>query len=234
MPPKTVPVVTIDIDLVEPHPQNARVHDLESIKASLTRFGQTKPIIVQKATMHVVAGNGTRLAAKELGWETIQAKIVDFDDETAKAYLAADNRTSDRARYDAERLLGLLEGLEDLDGTGFDAEDVEVMGGVLQSVGMVGETPVSADSGALSPNRVKKDPTPREVREPMREVIMLMTVSDAAVFGEQVGALRKAYKAKSVVETVARAVAEACVAHNCPTKPEVEANPNQLTLEGVA
>lgn len=144
---------------------------------------------------------------------------------TAKAYLAADTRSASWASW---------MGLENLDGTGFDAEDVEVMGGVLQSVGMVGETPVSADSGALSPNRVKKDPTPREVREPMREVIMLMTVSDAAVFGEQVGALRKAYKAKSVVETVARAVAEACVAHNCPTKPEVEANPNQLTLEGVA
>lgn len=56
MPPKPVPVVSIDIDDVEPHPQNARVHDLESIKASLTRFGQTKPIVVQKATMHVCGG----------------------------------------------------------------------------------------------------------------------------------------------------------------------------------
>lgn len=42
---------------------------------------------------------------------------IGIDEETAKAYLAADNRTSDRAKYDSEQLLSLLEGLEDLDGT---------------------------------------------------------------------------------------------------------------------
>lgn len=204
-------IVSIGIDEVEPHPDNPRLHDLDAIANSLMRFGQTKPIIVQASTNHVVAGNGTRLAAKQLGWTTIQALIVDFDDAKARAYLAADNRTSDRAKYDSQRLLGLLEGLEDLEGTGFDTDDVEVMGGVLRSVGMVGETPVTEDSGALDPDRAKgKAPArPREDREPMREVIMLMTVTQAAAFGEQVGTLRKAYKAKSVVDTVVRAVDEA-------------------------
>lgn len=42
---------------------------------------------------------------------------IGIDEEKAKAYLAADNRTSDRAKYDSEQLLSLLEGLEDLDGT---------------------------------------------------------------------------------------------------------------------
>lgn len=201
---------TIGIDEVEAHPDNPRLHDLDAIAASLSRFGQTKPIIVQQATKYVVAGNGTRLAAKQLGWTTIQAIVVDFDDEKAKAYLAADNRTSDRSKYDSQRLLGLLEGLEDLDGTGFDTEDVEVMGGVMKSVGMVGETPVTADSGAIKDRAKGKAPAkPREEREPMREVIMLLTVTRAADFGEKVGRLRKAYGAKSVADTVVQAVDEA-------------------------
>ncbi len=198
-------VVNIDIDMVEQHPENPRVHDLDAIAASLEKFGQTKPIIVQKDTNYVVAGNGTRLAAKRLGWTTIDARIVDFDDEKAKAYLAADNRTSDRARYDSERLLGLLEGLEDLDGTGYDADDLDDLAGAKI---------VDHDTGEVKKMAAPESSKPRAESEaakaePLRDIVMLMTVSRAQAFGEKVRALQKHYGTATVVDTVERAIDEA-------------------------
>lgn len=208
-------ITSIGIDTVEPHPDNPRVHDLDAIAASLERFGQTKPIIVQKATGFVVAGNGTRLAAKEkLGWTQIQALVVDFDDEQAKAYLAADNRTSDRARYDAERLLGLLEGLEDLDGTGFDADDLDTLldeAGANEVDGETGEVKkVPAERNVAKPRPAYPGEAEGRKVEPMRDIVMLMSVSRAAAFGEKVRTLQKHYGTASVVDTVEKAIDEAC------------------------
>lgn len=205
----------IGIDTVEPHPENPRVHDLDAIAGSLERFGQTKPIIVQKSTGYVVAGNGTRLAAKEkLGWEEIAAVLLDMDDETAKAYLAADNRTSDRAKYDSERLLDLLEGIDDLDGTGFDFDYVETLSDALGAT-VVDDTdtgevvrqpaPERKDTGKVAGSSAK----PKAPAEPMRDIVMLMTVSRAQAFGEKVQRLQKSYGTSTVVDTVERAVDEA-------------------------
>jgi len=55
-------------------PANVRKHDrrnLDAIKASLRKFGQQKPIVVDTKGI-VLAGNGTLTAAKELGWSEIE------------------------------------------------------------------------------------------------------------------------------------------------------------------
>jgi ParB-like chromosome segregation protein Spo0J len=65
------------------------------VAASLRRFGQQKPIVVQASTRFVVAGNHLVRAAQALGWTEIAANIVDLDDATAVAYMLADNRTAD-------------------------------------------------------------------------------------------------------------------------------------------
>tara|TARA_R110002051_G_scaffold58024_1_gene107034 strand:- start:6684 stop:7145 length:462 start_codon:yes stop_codon:yes gene_type:complete len=53
--------LAIDIDSVGFDPSNARKHDaknIEAIKASLSKFGQRSPIVVQKQGMIARAGNG--------------------------------------------------------------------------------------------------------------------------------------------------------------------------------
>jgi hypothetical protein len=65
---ETFPLSSLELD-----PRNARRHperNLESIKRSLKRFGQQKPIVVDGDGV-IVAGNGTVAAAKALGWKTI-------------------------------------------------------------------------------------------------------------------------------------------------------------------
>lgn len=60
-------------------PANARKHsdkNLAAIKASLTRFGQQKPIVIDSSGV-VRAGNGTLAAAKALGWAEIDPGYCD-------------------------------------------------------------------------------------------------------------------------------------------------------------
>ncbi|MBR4316869.1 MAG: ParB N-terminal domain-containing protein [Alphaproteobacteria bacterium] len=57
---------------ISQHPQNVRIHtkrNLDLLKNSLSTFGLYKPILVQKSTKYIIAGNGTYQAAQALGWE---------------------------------------------------------------------------------------------------------------------------------------------------------------------
>ena len=108
-------------------PKNARKHsarNLEAIAASLEKFGQRKPIVVHRGV--VLAGNGTLEAAKSLGWTEIDVAEVpdDWDNDTAKAYALADNRTAELAEWDeselAKQLLELQDADWDIQELGFD------------------------------------------------------------------------------------------------------------------
>ena len=103
-------------------PNNARKHDDKNLKAiaeSLKQFGQRKPIVVWRNT--VVAGNGTLVAAKSLGWAEIQVAVIpnEWDELKVKAYALADNRTSELATWNQEVLDSQLVELED---SGFDVK----------------------------------------------------------------------------------------------------------------
>lgn len=109
-----------------PDPSNARKHDqknLDSIKGSLAKFGQQKPIVVDYKNI-VIAGNGTLAAAKELGWDEIDIVRTDLKGSELTAYGLADNRTGELASWDMEALTAHLDALKaedfDLDSIGFD------------------------------------------------------------------------------------------------------------------
>lgn len=106
-----VPVADLTMD-----PANARLHperNLAAIAASLHRFGQRKPIVVQRSGMIVRAGNGTLEAARSLGWSHVAALVVDEADIEATAFAIADNRTAELAEWDKDVLGALLNGLPD-------------------------------------------------------------------------------------------------------------------------
>ena len=109
------------------HPANPRRGDIEAIADSLTYHGQYRPIVVNRRTSEVLAGNHTLAAARKLGWSNIAAVYVDVEEEDARRIMLVDNRTADRASYDEELLLDILKGLPDLEGTGFDRADLDVL-----------------------------------------------------------------------------------------------------------
>lgn len=113
-------------------PANVRKHDeknLDAIKASLRRFGQQKPIVIDGKGV-VIAGNGTLTAARALGWQKIRAVKTVLEGAEAIAYAIADNRTGELASWDDDALVQQLQALklEDaalVESAGFDDLDLE-------------------------------------------------------------------------------------------------------------
>jgi hypothetical protein len=124
----------IDISTIQPDPRNARAHperNLDTIKASLEHYGQRKPIVVNKSTMHIEAGNGMYEAAKLLGWKKIAAVVVDDDGDTAIGYGIMDNQSALLAEWCLPTLKDLLQDLDtgdfNMDLTGFMPDELEMM-----------------------------------------------------------------------------------------------------------
>lgn len=115
-------------------PNNARKHsskNLDAIKGSLTKFGQQKPIVVDKKNV-IIAGNGTVAAAKDLGWKTIKAVRSELEGFMQSAFALADNRTSELAEWDFDVLKESLVKLEiegfEIDAIGFSDFDLDFLG----------------------------------------------------------------------------------------------------------
>jgi site-specific DNA-methyltransferase (adenine-specific) len=118
-----VPVVEL-----RTHPRNARRGNVAVIAASLSRFGQQRPIVALPTGL-IVAGNHTyRAAVEHEGWTHIAVVQTDLSGEEVEAFLLADNRTGDLGTYDDHALADLLRPKYDTDtllGTGFDRSAVE-------------------------------------------------------------------------------------------------------------
>ena len=121
--------LAVPIEDVKPWPGNPRQGDVGAMSEGLKRFGQRKPIVVQKSSAMIVAGNHTWKAAKALGWKSIAVNVIAVDDGEAVAFALSDNRIGDLASYDDAQLADLLKavGEEGLPGTGYDADDVDAL-----------------------------------------------------------------------------------------------------------
>lgn len=118
------------VDTLHTFGGNPRKGDVGQIARSLEKHGQYRPIVVNAGTVtgrprEVLAGNHTLMAARSLGWPSIDACVVDVDDDTAKSIVAADNRLADLGGYDDAALFELLDSLEDLGGTGYGISELE-------------------------------------------------------------------------------------------------------------
>jgi DNA modification methylase len=133
----------VPLDELEQDPENARVHGSEStsgIMASLDAHGQVKPIVtwaphpprgrVTPRSRTVIAGNGTLLAARELGFSHLACVRYEGTRAQARAYALADNHTADLSTWDRDRLAGLLQRCAAdgvLEATAFSAQELEAL-----------------------------------------------------------------------------------------------------------
>jgi ParB-like chromosome segregation protein Spo0J len=123
-------IQSVSIDSVMVDPANVRLHperNMETIKASLARFGQQKPLVVDGDNI-VRAGNGTLEAARALGWSDIKIIRTPLKGSEATAYAIADNRSSELAEWDDTALATTLRALQseefDLGAVGYDDDEL--------------------------------------------------------------------------------------------------------------
>jgi hypothetical protein len=128
----------VDIDSIETHPKNVRQGDIGAISESLKAHGQYRPIVVDKRTNRILAGNHTWKAAKSLGWTQIAVGFIETkDDDDALRILLADNKANDLASYNDSELVDLLKDLAEsdlgLDGTLYTANELDDLYNLMNS-----------------------------------------------------------------------------------------------------
>lgn len=142
--PLAVPVGYLQFD-----PANAMTHpeaNIDAIKGSLEVYGQRKPVVVNRRTHIVEAGNGTLKAALSLNWSHIAAVFVDDDPAKAAGFAITDNRSAQLAEWDKDALDKLM---RDMD-TGNDERLDAMMASLAADVGIVEQ---EASDGGQQPAR---------------------------------------------------------------------------------
>lgn len=117
--------LAVPITELHPYPGNARRGDLPLLMESLQAHGQYRPVVANRRTGHVLAGNNVLAAATALGWDRLAATWVDVDDAQARKIVLLDNRANDLAGYDPAAHAALLDAiLGDTAGTGYTDADI--------------------------------------------------------------------------------------------------------------
>ena len=172
-------------------PANVRTHDsknLESIKASLARFGQQKPIVVNSKGI-IVAGNGTMMAAKMLNWSSVEIVRTDLEGAEAIAYAIADNRTAELAGWDEAALAQQLAALQ------IDDEEL---------ANIAGFTDAEIEAMILDGKEIEEDEVPEPPVDPITQP------GDLWLLGEHRVLCGDSTKAEDVERLMAGAKADLC------------------------
>lgn len=144
----------IDLDDIIEADDNPKDHDIGVIYQSIKRFGFNNPIMINEATGKLLAGHGRlqtlkmmkdngesapdRVEVDDNVWKVPVLKGVSIDNVAeAQAYLLADNRITELGGWKPmdlmESLTDIIEKTGNLEGTGYDLEDVETILGDMES-----------------------------------------------------------------------------------------------------
>ncbi|MBQ6110542.1 MAG: site-specific DNA-methyltransferase [Alphaproteobacteria bacterium] len=122
----------VDIDAVKPSARNPRTHNREQVQQiadSMRKFGWVNPILVDE-NMEIIAGHGRLMAGKQLGYRQVPvAKLCHLSEKEKLGLLVADNRITENAGWDDEKLQDILQQLHDeefdLTVLGFTTKELE-------------------------------------------------------------------------------------------------------------
>lgn len=115
-------IVYRNINDITPYEKNPRQNDeaVDYVAKSIKEFGFKVPIIIDKN--YVIVSGHTRLkAAKKLGLKEVPTIMADdLTEEQVKAFRLADNKVSEKAKWDEELLDEELEEILNIDMSEFD------------------------------------------------------------------------------------------------------------------
>lgn len=120
-------VTYMDVVSLIPYVNNPRLNDnaVDAVAASIKEFGFKVPIVVDGK--NVIINGHTRLkAAYKLGMKQVPVIVADdLTPEQVKAFRLADNKTSELAEWDLDKLNIELAEIQDLDMNDFGFDEIE-------------------------------------------------------------------------------------------------------------
>lgn len=107
-------LVEVNVKNIIPYTNNPRKNEkaVSPVMKSIEQCGYNQPIIVDE-NMVVLSGHTRLQAIKQLGWNTVKVGIIeDLSEEQKKKYRLLDNKVSEAAGWDLDKLEEELEGLD--------------------------------------------------------------------------------------------------------------------------
>lgn len=99
-------IQNIAIDKIIPYWNNARNNSkaIKPVEESIKKFGFNQPLVVDK-NLEIIVGHTRYFALLNLGYKEAPCIIADLDEEKTRQYRIADNKTSEFASWDEEKLI---------------------------------------------------------------------------------------------------------------------------------
>lgn len=116
-------------DKIVPYENNPRLNDeaVEAVANSIKQFGFKVPIIIDSSNI-IVAGHTRLKAAKQLGMDKVPCIVADdLTEEQIRAFRLVDNKVSELADWDYEKLEEELANINSIDMNIFDFDMSEII-----------------------------------------------------------------------------------------------------------
>ena len=228
-------IIDIEVGQLVHDPQNPRKHNsdnVNAIKKSIKEHGQVEPLVVQKSTKMVIAGNARLKVMRDLGFTEVKVALIDVDDTQARKLSISLNRSGELATWDESVLAKHLEELSlatnfDPEALGFSNREmnelVAAFGGAIESLDFddVPDEPTPAtnfsDNNTFEgdyddDDSVDELPTPVTGEAPavsnVRMIQMFLNDETITIFQDMVKYLGKHYGTTNITDTVFKAVEE--------------------------
>jgi hypothetical protein len=214
----TSDVTLVDVSTLTPHPANPRRGNVKAIAESIQRNGWHGVVVVQQE-MHdgddgkhrILVGAHRVQAAISIGMKEVPVQFRDVDDLDALRIVLADNRASDLATYDNDRLLENLKHIGDPQGTLFDLDAIETLTANAGQAEVAPEAPFGggfADAGAeMEQRKVAAE----RIAQEMKDVVLVMKPEDYAQYQADIKVLQKRWNLNGVIVTTITAVHKAAL-----------------------
>lgn len=127
--------ILLRLSEIRPYPNNPRDirPALEAVKESIRRFGYLVPIVVDREHV-IIAGHTRYQALVELNHKDALVIVSDMSPEKAKEWRIVDNRSSEIAQWDRERLIAELRSIDEDMAPFFEGKDLEGLMGDLAKI----------------------------------------------------------------------------------------------------
>lgn len=149
---------------------------IEPLKKSIAEFGIQQPILIDKSNT-IVAGNAIYKACVELGYTEVPVVILaELTEEQVKAYRIADNKTSEFARWNEDKLKKELSFLDDPTKLQFCFD--ENLGKFFKPIAPQRPTPATPAATTNTPTTQTERDIPQETAETPATTAPISTTSD--------------------------------------------------------
>ena len=109
-------IETININNIKPYWRNPRknAEAVEGVKNSIKKYGYNSPILIDKDNI-IISGHTRYLALQEMEHTNIAIIRLDLDEQKAKESRIVDNKSSELAIWDNEKLMQELREVSDIE-----------------------------------------------------------------------------------------------------------------------